>query len=314
MKLLATVLLAGVCLLPAQRAKTLEVSQPQAANLFVGRWDFTLGPMRANWLGVTTENGALEILFQPTGGNVYPVKDFKLVDGHLTLNLQKAGAKNPGLIWELDAAGDKLIGVQKRGDNQVPLTGFRAPDLKRAEPPAWTAPEPLFNGKDLAGWVPVDSAESHWTARNGELVNESHGANLKTTRTFDDFKLHIEFNCPDDGNSGIYLRGRYEVQVEYEPIAKNPPERAIGSIYGFLTPSVNLPRTPGRWETFDITLAGRTVTVVRNGTLIIDRKEIPGITGGALDAHEGEPGPIYLQGDHTGGLRFRNILISFPKR
>ncbi len=307
MKLLAAFLLAGAaCLLPAQ--------SQQAANLFLGRWDFTIATERANWLGVTAKDGALEIWFQPTGGNVYQVKDFKLAGSHLTLNLQRAGAKNPALIWELDAAGGKLTGVQKRGENQIPLTGVRAPELKRAEPAAWTTPEALFNGQDLAGWEPLDPVHNHWSARNGELVNEQRGANLRTTRTFDDFKLHVEYNCPDDGNSGIYLRGRYEVQVEYEPLDKNPPERRIGSVYGFLTPAVDLPRKPGTWESFDITLVGRTVTLVRNGVLIIDRKEIPGITGGALDANEAEPGPIFLQGDHTGGLRFRNIQISLPKR
>ena len=307
MKLFAALLWAGTaCLLSAQ--------PQQAVNPFLGRWDFTIAPERANWLGVTAKDGALEIWFQPTGGNVYQVKDFKPAGSHLTLNLQKAGAKNPALTWELDAAGDRLTGIQKRGENQIQLTGVRAPELKHAEPAEWTTPEPLFNGQDLTGWEPVDAAENHWSARSGELVNDSHGANLKTTRKFDDFKLHIEFNCPDDGNSGVYLRGRYEVQVEYEPLSKNPPERRIGSIYGFLTPALDLPRKPGEWESFDITLVGRTVTVVRNGVVTIDHKEIPGITGGALDANEAEAGPFFLQGDHTGGLRFRNIRISLPTR
>ena len=191
---------------------------------------------------------------------------------------------------------------------------MRAPSLKRNAPAAWTDPEPLFNGKDLTGWEPTDPAHNNWAVENGDLVNRAHGANLRGTRKFDDFKLHIEFNCPDDGNSGVYLRGRYETQIEYEPLDKNPPERRIGSIYGFLTPSGPPPRKPGTWESFDVTLVGRIVTVIHDGVLTIDRKEIPGITGGALDANEGEPGPIYIQGDHTGGLRFRNIRVSVPKR
>jgi hypothetical protein len=110
------------------------------------------------------------------------------------------------------------------------------------------------------------------------------------------------------------LSGRYEVQIEYEPLSENPVERRIGSIYGRIAPKPELPRTPGQWETFDVTLVGRTVTVVRNSVTIIDRQEIEGITGGALDANEGEPGPFYIQGDHTGGLKFRNITVSVPKR
>src|SRR5215469_5637106 len=293
-------LLAGfVCLFPGLSQKL---------NPFVGRWDFNLTPNHASWLGIAEKGGGLDIWYQPTGGNVYQVKDYKLDGGHLTINL------NRGLAWELNASGDKLTGVQKHGTNETPLTGVRAPELKRSEPKAWSEPEALFNGKDLSGWEPLDSAQSHWVVRDGEMVNEAHGANIKTARNFNDFKLHIEFNCPDDGNSGVYLRGRYEVQVEYEPLGQNPPERRIGSIYGRIAPAVDLPRTPGQWETFDVTLVNRMVTVVRNGKTTIDHKEIEGITGGALDANEGESGPFYIQGDHTGGLKFRNITVSVPKK
>jgi hypothetical protein len=307
MKKFATLLLAGsVCLLPAFAQK--------APSPFTGHWDFNTGPQRANWLGVTEKDGALEVWFQPTGGNVRQIKDFKADGSHLTLTIDRPNEKNPGMTWELDAAGGKLTGMQQRGTSSLALTGVRAPQLKRDPPAAWTVPEPLFNGKDLTGWEPTDQAHNNWVVQNGELVNQAHGANLRGTRKFDDFKLHIEFNCPDGGNSGVYLRGRYEVQVEYETLDKNPPERRIGSIYGFLTPAVTVPRKPGTWETFDITLVGRTVTIVHDGMLTIDRKEIPGITGGALDADEGEPGTFYIQGDHTGGLRFRNILVAVPKR
>lgn len=307
MKRTVAILLAGtVCLLLAFAQKT--------PSPFVGRWDFNTRPGQANWLGVTEKDGALEIWFQPTGGNVRQMKDFKLDGAHLSFTVDRATDKAPAMTWDLDATGDKLTGVQKKGSESIALTGVRAPALQRNPPAAWTDPEPLFNGKDLTGWEPTDAAHSHWVVENGELVNKDHGSNLRGTRKFDDFKLHIEFNCPDDGNSGVYLRGRYEVQVEYEPLDKNPPERRIGSVYGFLTPAVTVPRKPSTWESFDITLVGRNVTVIHDGILTIDHKEIPGITGGALDANEGEPGPIYIQGDHTGGLKFRNIRISVPKR
>ncbi len=189
---------------------------------FVGRWDFntkTATGQRANWLGVTEKNGKLEVWFQPTGGNDYEVKDFKIEGQRLILNLSPATANRPGLIWELEAKDGKLTGVQKAGDRTTELTGVRAPVLKRNEPKAWTNPEPLFNGKDLTGWEPIGNpANSHWTVKDGLLFNQDHGANLKTTRTFEDFKVHYEVNCPDDGNSGFYLRGRYEVQIEYEPL------------------------------------------------------------------------------------------------
>lgn len=282
------------------------------SNPFVGRWDLNIltpGGPRAVWLGVHEKDGKLEVWYQPTGGNVYEVKNFQLHGLHLTLAL------SPTLAWELDASGGKLTGVQKRGSNTLELAGVRAPELKRDAPKAWTNPEPLFNGKNLDGWMPIGNpARSHWAVQDGLLVNQEHGANLKTTRTFDDFKVHYEVNCPNNGNSGFYLRGRYEVQIEYEPLSENPLERRIGSIYGRIAPKVELPRTPGQWETFDVTLVGRTVTVVRNGVTTIDHQEIEGITGGALDANEGEPGPFYIQGDHTGGLKFRNITVSAPRR
>ncbi|MGI8745933.1 MAG: 3-keto-disaccharide hydrolase [Bryobacteraceae bacterium] len=281
-------------------------SQPPG-DPFVGRWDFNVGT-RASWLGITDHGGSLEVWFQPTGGNVYKVQDVKRSGSHLTLNLSRQ------MTWELDARGGQLTGAQKRGENTTALTGVRAPELKRGAPAAWSKPEPLFNGKNLDGWEPLGSpADSHWVVKEGLLVNEAHGANLKTTRKFDDFKLHFEVNCPDDANSGFYLRGRYEVQLEYEPLSNNPPERRMGSIYGRIAPKGDLPRAPGQWETFDVTLVGRTVTVARHGVTTIDHQEVEGITGGALDANEGEPGPFYIQGDHTGGLKFRNITVSIPR-
>jgi len=242
------------------------------------------------------------------------LKDVKLNGGRLILPISAASGNRPGTTWELEAAGDKLTGTQIRGQERTALTGVRAPALQREAPRAWTAPEPLFNGKNLDGWEPIGNpANSHWVVRDGLLVNEDHGANLKSTRTFDDFKVHYEVSCPEGGNSGFYLRGRYELQIEYEALAANPVERRIGSIYGRIAPK-EMPRTPGAWEVFDVTLVGRIVTVVRNGVTTIDHQEIEGITGGALDANEGEPGPFYIQGDHTGGLKFRNITVSVPRR
>jgi hypothetical protein len=140
------------------------------------------------------------------------------------------------------------------------------------------------------------------------LRNTGRGSNLATEQRFNDFKLHIEFKCPPGCNSGIYLLGRYEVQIEDDE-AKSPPTSWMGGVYGFLAPEVEMPRRPGEWQSFDIILRGRWVTIVQNGQTIVRGREIPGITGGALDSDEGQPGPIYLQGDH-GGLEFRNIVIT----
>jgi hypothetical protein len=289
---------------------------PQSSP-FVGRWDFNVTTPHgnaANWLGITKKGDGLNIWFQPTGGHVHPVANYTVTGSHLTMTVADAAIYHPATIWELDAKNGKLTGRQKLGWTTIELTGVRAPELKRSAPKAWTKPEPLFDGKDLKGWTPIGNvAQNHWVVKDGLLVNEKHGANLESTQKFTDFKLHFEVNCPEDANSGFYLRGRYELQLEYEPVGTEPPERGMGSIYGRIAPSSQLPRKPGQWESFDVTLAGRTVTVVRNGTETIDHREIDGITGGALDANEGESGAFYIQGDHTGGLKFRNITVSVPQ-
>ncbi len=282
-------------------------------NPFLGRWDFNInqpnGKQAADWLGITHKAEALDIWFQPTGGHVFQVTDYKLEGSHLTLNMPR------GLQWDLNAADGKLTGTQKYHDRTIALLGTRAPELKSTAPKAWSKPKKLFNGKNLNGWTPIgDVANNHWVVQNGDLLNEKHGANLKSDEKFTDFKVHFEVNCPEDANSGFYLRGRYELQLEYEKAGTEPANRSMGSIYGRIAPSVTLPRKPGEWESFDVTLVGRTVTVVRDGTLTIDHKEIDGITGGALDANEGEPGSFYIQGDHTGGLKFRNITVEVPKK
>jgi hypothetical protein len=287
------------------------------SNPFLGRWDLTVKTATdsyPDWLELSNKDGKLDALIQPRSGGATHAADVKL-DGSKLVITMRAGRGGPAPSWELTAVGDKLTGSIKRDDKAIAqIAGVRAPALNRPMPGAWTNPEPIFSGKDLTGWQPMGNAENHWVAKDGDLLNETKGANLRTTRTFDDFKLHIEFNCPENGNSGIYLRGRYEVQVEYEPEGTEDPYHSLGAIYSFVAPTVKLPRKAGQWETFDITLVGRRVTIVRDGTKTVDNQEIPGITGGALDSNEGAPGPFYIQGDHTGGMRYRNIRISVPKK
>ena len=143
----------------------------------------------------------------------------------------------------------------------------------------------------------------------GDSVLASVGAadNLVSTPTFGDFKLHAEFRLPKGSNSGVYLRGRYEAQIE-DSDAPEPPLDHMGGIYGFLAPTWDTRRQPGEWQMFDVTLVGRVVTVELNGTPVICEREIPGITGGAIDSDEASPGPLMLQGDH-GAIEFRNITV-----
>jgi len=140
------------------------------------------------------------------------------------------------------------------------------------------------------------------------LRSVAAGSNLVTRDRYGDFKLHLEFMYPAEGNSGVYLRGRHEVQIEDSPASRVRTE-ALGAVYGFLPPSEDAARGPDRWQEYDITLIGRMLTVTLNGITVISNREIPGLTGGALSCDEGAPGPLMLQGDH-GPIAFRNIVLT----
>lgn len=282
---------------------------------FLGRWDLTLkAPDREypSWIEIQQENGELTAQFVSRWGNARPLPEITITNGHLRFVSPKAEEeRKDDMVFEGTLSGKTLSGTTT-GPDGTPWTwtGQRAPSLKRANPPKWGKPIQLFNGKDLTGWKPdKPNPASEWKVVDGNLVSPGHGPELINSSKFEDFKLHVEFNCGEKSNSGVYLRGRYEVQIETNS-EQEPPSHHTGAVYGFLTPSPELPRKAGEWQTFDITLVGRMVTIVQNGQTIIDHKEIPGITGGALDSHEGLPGPIYLQGSEDGHVTFRNIVIT----
>jgi len=297
----------------------------QDAKPFLGRWDLTLTPARGNpypqWMELTEKDGKIEGRVQPRGGAWRPVTGVTVANGHLVVPVAPAG-RGPATTWDFTVAGSGLSGVEKRGENEGPkIAAVRAPLLNRPMPKAWSAPESLFNGKDLTGWEPIGNVQNNkWVARDGELVNDNPevpgqrnpgAANIKTTRKFQDFKLHVEVNCPEGGNSGIYLRGRYELQVGTE--GGTQPSHEMGAIYSYYPPPANSQLGLGKWTAFDVTFVGRHVTVLRDGVMYHDNVEIPGPTGGALDSNEAEPGPFFLQGDHHGVIRYRNITVQVPK-
>jgi len=285
---------------------------------FLGRWDLTLKtPLRdyPSWLEITKENGQLKARFVGRWGNARPLPKIEISNGTVTfVSPKEEEDRKDDMVFQGKLSGKTLVGTTT-GPDGTPWqwTGERAPSLKRTSDPKWGAPTQLFNGKDLSGWMPSDpAATAKWKVENGTLVSPGRGAELITEAKFEDFKLHIEFNCAPGSNSGVYLRGRYELQIEDDPAPEGPTMRT-GGIYGFLAPAPEQPRRPGEWQTYDITLVGRMVTVAQNGKTIIDRQEIPGITGGAVDSREALPGPIYLQGTEAGHVTFRNITITRAK-
>jgi hypothetical protein len=298
----------------ARNAYAEDRPTPADAGL-LGRWDMVVKGTDAeypSWLEVR-RSGRRSLVGSFVGrfGSARPIGEVEFKAGRFRFSIppQWEDRKSP-LIFEGKLEGDSLQG-ETSGDHgeQLTWTARRAPSLKRTQPPRWGKPIELLNGKDLAGWKPqFPQANNGWTVRNGVLVNAKPGNNLLTEAKFEDFQLHAEFRYSKDSNSGIYLRGRYEVQIE-DDYGFEPDSHYIGGIYGFLTPSTNPAKKPGEWQAFDITFVGRVVTIVFNGERILDRQTIPGITGGALDSDEGSPGPILLQGDH-GPVEFRKLTLT----
>jgi len=208
------------------------------------------------------------------------------------------------IYFEFSLEDDKLSGYKLLDGNKLQFTGVRAPSLEREEPPVWGSPINLLT-ENMDRWIIPENNKFRMV--DGIMVNPEKGGNLISKQKFNDFKLSIEFRYPEGSNSGIYLRGRYEVQIEDSK--GRADDVSIGGIYGFIAPAVNAAKEPGEWQTYEITLVGRHVTIVHNGIEIVANRPIPGITGGSLDSNEGEPGPIMIQGDH-GPIDFRKFVIT----
>lgn len=292
-----------------------------AAKPFLGGWDLTIPGGGAGWLGVEEKDGQLQANILWGGGSVVPVEEVKVENDQLVLvreptsNPQTITAQLKGdtLNLTITSAGDdgKNVSHEFTGKRTPPLPA--TPDLSKVK---FGEPIELFNGKDLTGWKLVNPKEANgWKAKEGMLVNDitqekgNHKSfgNLRTEKEFEDFNLKLETRLTKDGNSGIYLRGIYEVQV-CDSFGRALDSHNMGAIYSRICPTEAAEKPAGEWQTFDITLVDRHVTVLLNGKKIIDNQPLLGCTGGALWSDQLKPGPIYLQGDHT-GIEYRNIVL-----
>ncbi|MBL7861928.1 MAG: DUF1080 domain-containing protein [Cyclobacteriaceae bacterium] len=309
------ILAALVCFSVVFNVSTSASAQANPAKELEGRWDLVIqkdGNELPSWLEIEhSGNRTLVGRFVYAFGSARPIAVVTITNGKFSFSIPpqwEPGTRN--MDFEGELIDGKLKGTMTYTDGKsYPWTGERAPLLKRTSEPVWGEPIKLFNGVDLTGWRA--KGQNQWIVENGILRNPKSGANLISEQTFTDFKLHVEFRYEKGSNSGIYLRGRYEVQIEDDK-GKEPWKGYLGAVYGFLTPSEMAAKDPGEWQTYDITLIGRMVTIVANGKTILCNQEIPGITGGAIDSKEGEPGPILFQGDH-GPIDFRNIVITPAK-
>lgn len=281
----------------------------------VGRWDMTIymdGKQYPSWLEVQKSgNSTLVGQYVGISGSARPISKINFNDNKISFSLPPQWEKDTNDVsFEGTLQSDSLTGTMVAADGKnYNWSAVRAPLLQRDAEPVWLKPVTLFNGKDLSGWHATGT--NQWIVKDGVLSSPHSGSNLLTDQTFTDFKLHIEFRYPDSSNSGIYLRGRYEVQIEANHEGE-PLKDVYSAVYGFIAPSEIASKKPGEWQSYDITLIGRMVTIVANGKTVICNREIPGITGGAINSKEGEPGPLYIQGDH-GPIEYRNIIITQAK-
>jgi len=306
-----------------------------AGNPFLGEWALTIPGGAAGWLGVQEKDSHLEASLMWGTGSVQPVASVQVQGDRLVVTRKReaerkdAEGKTTKVAFTEVIAGTlqgdtiKLACTKPRedgrGEETVAFSGQKqppvpsAPDLSTIK---FGQPVALFNGTDLAGWRLTDpNAVNGWGVQNGDLVNnatqekgkhKSYG-NLRTEREFEDFNLRLEVLVRKGENSGVYVRGIYEVQVA-DTYGKPLDSHNMGAVYSRITPVVAAEKPPGQWQTLDITFVDRHMTVVLNGTLIIDNQPVLGCTGGALWSDVLRPGPIYLQGDHT-GIEYRNIVL-----
>lgn len=297
----------------------------------IGDWTLELATGEPAWLKVEVKEGEPVVHMRVHVQSAGPHKITELKDGRLTfpIKIKREGENGPEVTTNTVNVGmksGKLDGVilndsLKKPYDRIVFTGKKfppmpdRPDLSKVR---FGHPISLFNGKDLTGWRLYDPKKKNgWRVEDGMLVNDtpktdfgSTGSfgNLQTEAVFDDFWLHIEFLIEGNRNSGVYLRGMYEAQV-VDRDSRMQGLQGVGSIFGRIPPSENAGKKPGEWQTYDLTLVDRHVTVVLNGVKVIDNKPVEGPTGGAIHTDPTTPGPIHLQGDHT-SVKYRNIYLA----
>jgi hypothetical protein len=281
---------------------------------FLGRWNLTSvdrEPAYVYWLEVTEENGALAGQLLNRGGSPVPLQAIS-VEGDELIFRAGGNDKRPSPEFRARMKGDELAGTVTERDGTIAWVGRRPPTWPDADANAdhaMGAPVELFDGRSLDAWdVQHEGEPSGWSVVDGAMTNQAEANNLVSKQKFADFTIHAEYKVEPESNSGIYLRGRYELQV-LDDHAKPVDPGGHMAIYAWEPPRVNASKPAGEWQPMEATLVGNRVTVTLNGQTVHDNATIQAITGGALDADEAAPGPIMLQGDH-GKVWFRRVTVT----
>lgn len=287
-------------------------------------------PVVGNWglkLGYDSMNAGHMIVSRDAGGKPQALVLWRWASPIQMKNVALDGARitfdHPwGFKVEGEVAGNVLTAkaVKKDGSTETTVEGWRNPAIKAASTKDAKFGAPIDLLKDgLDGWTLMNpKAKNGWSFKDGVLSNAlglkpdgkwaGGGSNLMTKRAdFYDFNLEYDVRVPAKSNSGVYLRGRYECQV-VDSYGQSVNEHNMAAYYGRVVPKVAAEKKPGEWQHVSVTLFMRHLTVVLNGVTIIEDAPVVGVTGGAIDANEFVPGPIYLQGDHS-DADFKNMIL-----
>lgn len=297
-----------------------------AEDTVVGDWAFEV--RGAHWLRITpsADGGCVaEMLWNSSPQKLTDVRaEGGLFYGRRILSRNETVQYVPGVretfgvlcsdglhltIVDFDANGRSLTNTLQAVARRLTPPG-PAPDLSHV---VYGEPIDLL-ADGLGGWKAVENGNPNlWRFADGQLVNvcgepRRRGVNLRSCREdFFDFALSCEVKVPKRGNSGLYLRGRYEIQL-IDSLERPLDGHCMGAFYGRIVPSVHAERAAGEWQTLEVVLCSRHVTVVLNGVKIIDNLPVEGITGGAIDTDETVPGPIVIQGDHS-DVAIRKLIV-----
>jgi hypothetical protein len=294
----------------AAAAVTMHADQ----QAFLGRWNLTGTGADSNavyWLELKAEGGTLSGMFLNRGGS--PVKLAAVeVKGDELIFTTAAPEGRTGQTFRAKRKGAGLEGSTVAGERTITFTGARPPAWKPASANGahtYGQPVELFDGKGLDTWnLQMANRPSGWTVVDGAMTNEAKANNLVSKQTFKDFKIQAEYKIETGSNSGIYLRGRYELQV-LDDAGKAPESHGHMAIYAWVAPKVNASKPSTEWQVMEAVIVGNKVSVTLNGQKVHDNATIQAITGGALDANETQPGPIMLQGDH-GKVWYRKVTVT----
>jgi hypothetical protein len=282
---------------------------------FVGRWNLTgTGPdaSRVYWLEITDQAGQLKGLFLNRTGSPLTLTSVKIDGSTLVFQLPPGRDNKPGVEGRAKLEGDKLVGSHMDRDRTVNWVGVHPPKWPAVNANAkhnYGKPVELFDGKSYDAFNPQSGEKvTNWSVEDGVLTNAPPASNLVSKQKFKDFRIEAEYKLAEGSNSGIYLRGRYELQV-LDDFGKPVDKHGHMAIYAWTPPLVNASKPAGEWQMMDAILVGNRVTVTLNGQKVHDNAEIQAITGGALDADELAPGPIVLQGDHA-KVWFRKVTVT----